>query len=293
MLIASEKEITKMKKRSMILALASMLGISAAATAVSGFAWFTTTTTADIASHNYKVAAAQGSLQIAAGSTKVNCGCTVAESSNTAVIAPTTGKYLTDVSSINGEDFFKAYNINTQENSFEVKSEGKLSDTHENDVWMSQVNETLMVAVSWTLNVTNTTPAGGPSMDIYLSGDGTHANPFVAADNNYADAYRLAVFVGTSKTPAYFFSTTNTGFSSTNETDLDGASTVASYDSNLQKIVSTADAKEEQKLATIIAAGSVILKFVVWCEGTIVEDGPIANVNNQVALSLGLVGLSA
>ena len=64
MLIASEKEITKMKKRSMILALASMLGISAAATAVSGFAWFTSQTTANVKAHSYHVGAAQGDLTI-------------------------------------------------------------------------------------------------------------------------------------------------------------------------------------------------------------------------------------
>ena len=61
------------KKSKLVLAMASMLGITAGATAVSGFAWFTTTKTATINVSNIGVYSASSNLAVAFGSPIKGC----------------------------------------------------------------------------------------------------------------------------------------------------------------------------------------------------------------------------
>jgi len=152
-----------MKNRSkMILGLASMLGISAGAAAVSGFAWFTTQRTADISASNFVVGASEGSLQISSVADKfVNCSKTT-DSGNVLSINPSTGK-LEDVSSGDGKNFYKAL----------LTSDGTALDRIVKETGtdsMSLVNEEQMVKVSWEVKVENT--ASGTDMNVFLSNDG-------------------------------------------------------------------------------------------------------------------------
>jgi hypothetical protein len=61
------------KKSKMILGLASMLGVSAGATAVSGFAWFTTTKKADVDISNIGVYSKSSALAVTFKSALVGC----------------------------------------------------------------------------------------------------------------------------------------------------------------------------------------------------------------------------
>lgn len=67
------------KKSKMILALASMLGVSAGATAISGFAWFTTTKSADIDISNIGVYSKSSALSVTLGSAVKGCTDVVGE----------------------------------------------------------------------------------------------------------------------------------------------------------------------------------------------------------------------
>lgn len=321
MLIASEKEIAKMKKRSMILALASMLGISAAATAVSGFAWFTTQTTAQISEHNYFVGAAQGDLVIGAvAANDINCLSQKAATGNAIEVAPTASTALADVSSIDGENFYKLANIDLNNHTADmVKEADKTGDDAGDKVWMSTVNDTQMVCVSWSMTVANGGDAN-TSMNVFLSHDGdlfTATGTAAKDDNNqdvanYVDAYRLAIFDNGSLVYFYAKSTsgmTSADFNSTAGTYIydstklwDGTGYTGDHATTAHLVASAANVlstdavskKDSQLLISNLVgqATAHTLKFVVWCEGTDTPERAV-KAGNQVKLGLDLVGLNA
>lgn len=145
----------------MILGLASMLGISAGATAVSGFAWFTTQRTAAIEASAFKVGASEGSLEITRVDADKNCVSTVNNSKD--AIVPTASKDLADVSSCDGQTFYKAV----------LGTDGKIGAvvTENNSTGLSKVNTNQMVYVSWKVKVSNT--ADGAKLNVYLSNQGS------------------------------------------------------------------------------------------------------------------------
>ncbi|MCQ2799919.1 MAG: hypothetical protein MJ228_04070 [Bacilli bacterium] len=149
-----------MKNRSkMILGLASMLGISAGAAAISGFAWFTTQRTADISASNFKVGSGDGTLKISSAGSLVNCAIET-NANNTVAINPSTGE-LEDVSSGDGKTFHKVLlSTNKQSVDHIVLEDGS----------KSKVNTNQMVYISWNVKVENVGP--GTKLNVFASNDG-------------------------------------------------------------------------------------------------------------------------
>ncbi|MCQ2799918.1 MAG: hypothetical protein MJ228_04065 [Bacilli bacterium] len=312
-----------MKNRSkMILGLASMLGISAGAAAVSGFAWFTTQRTATVGAQNFKVGAAEGSLEIGkhtfvtgdAADTNIN-GDAYSVADNVCAVSPTAGKELADVSSGDGINFYKATVVDsTGTGSYVVDK--LVQETGA----MSGINSTQMVKVQWSLDVTNT--SGNP-IDVYLSSAAIFAAHDGAA-NDYSAYYRLAIFADTNTEGSLastcvflytnnshkkFISTTDyTNHTSDKEADghavcpIDGTGTLTAENSmSTTKVIrQTADIQGGVALATaspnnqLLIKGltdTKVLRFVVWCEGTATPEAAVQA--NAVDMSFQLVGLTA
>lgn len=94
------------KKSKMILALASMLGVSAGATAVSGFAWFTTTKKADVNVTNIGVYSKSSNLALAFAN-GFNCEGSVNPSTGAASIVARADNAITDQFTATGAALFE------------------------------------------------------------------------------------------------------------------------------------------------------------------------------------------
>ncbi len=315
-----------MKKRSMILALASMLGISAAATAVSGFAWFTTQTTASIKSANYKVGAAQGGLGITEGAVLNNCTTNAKTTdktftNNEVVITPTQDGVLADVSSRDGANFYKLSNIVTKEGEESADFVVENTKPTATGAWMSKVNSNQMVAIAFQLTVSNTA-TDNSELDVYLSNSGAifkKAATAATADPDYSDYYRMAVLDGDTLVYLYANDSAKKGltiddrasdektynYAAATGWDGKGAALVAGtscVDASSQKVISSTSSSGAVANRTVTAGNLLLVKgltktaaktltFVVWCEGTATPEEEI-NSANLVDLSFDLAGIT-
>lgn len=314
-----------MKKRSMILALASMLGISAAATAVSGFAWFTTQTTASIKAAKFKVGAAQGGLGIAEGAVLNNCSTNAKDdktyTNNEVVVTPTTDGILADVSSRDGVNFYKLSNIVTTEDSESADFIVENTKPTSSGAWTSKVNSNQMVAVAFQLTVSNTA-SDNSELDVYLSNSGaifSKAATAATADPDYSTYYRMAVLDGNTLVYLYANDGTYKGltiddkasdgktFDYKAETGWDGKGAAlvpgtSCVNAANQTVVTSTSSSGAVANRTVTAGNLLLVKgltkaaaktltFVVWCEGTSTPEGEV-NAANLVDLSFDLAGIA-
>ena len=169
--------------------------------------------------------------------------------------------------------------------------------------YLSKVNTTQMVAVSWSLKVSNDGEATGPKMDVFLTSATTDLFQKTTNDatNDYVNAYRMAIYDG--DTLVYLYAKSATALTSwTNGGSLDGnataittkASSVTTITSAATSAGHTSESASSQLLIKGLAGkDEKTLKFVVWCEGTDTPDATLTNTGNGVTCNFGLIGLNA
>ena len=276
-------------KKIIVGGLIAMLGIVGATTATSGVAWFTTTRTAQVTLTNLVATAAEGNLQIAGGTVITESGltATIDPQANTIAVAATAT--LTDVSSVNGVNFYKVSTVNN------------VSTSKAEITAVNSINSTLYNYYAWDVQVTNTSTTA--PMDVYLSHNG-----LIFSDVNTTDAYapqnwyRLAIFDSTWAAGSLVYSynqASETGHDKginaagvvNNETPRTGDYDHASTASEVNEDPGTASSTTTNQLLikNLANATPKTLIFVIWCEGLLT---PTDGVGLQVTGAFNLVGFN-
>ena len=275
-------------KKIIVGGLIAMLGIVGATTATSGVAWFTTTRTAAVSLTNLVATAAEGNLQIAAGTVITESGLTATINPEANTIAVAATATLTDVSSVNGVNFYKVSTVNS------------VSTSKAEITAVNSINSTLYNYYAWDVQVTNTSTTA--PMDVYLSHNG-----LIFSDVNTTDDYspqnwyRLAIFESTWEESSLVYSynqSSETGHDKginaigvvNNENPRTGtynhASTCVEYNEDPSLSPSTTNQLLIKNLAN---ATPKTLVFVIWCEGLLT---PVDGVGLQVTGAFNLVGFN-
>ena len=185
----------KKSKKILVAGLATAMGIVAATAATSGAAWFTTLMKANVQLTPFAAGSSEGTISVAFKSSTTGITGDTNPSEEISLSVPSNytaqtnpAKKLTDISSSDGENFWKAKIVKANEVT------GFWTDEAE-DSPVSSRNDKYLNYHEFILNVNNTA-TNSTGVDVYISKKDASTDLFKdsTSDTDLAGSYRLAIF---------------------------------------------------------------------------------------------------